>query len=171
MRLPPTPTVKDAFRGLPSPPHSEFPNHIGRDHSQRIIERYASLEYGERDHKTRINKLHPEKPSFTIIVGSDKGGGKGHIHPFEPREVTPRESARIQTFPDHWAFSGTSKHPIRQIGNAVPPVFAGILAAHVMKEVFGISNPPTYTEIVSTLGLDYLLQAEDDSKKELYVSA
>jgi DNA (cytosine-5)-methyltransferase 1 len=73
-------TVKDALRGLPSP-NINFPaNHTGRKHSDRIIERYGSMNAGERDHFTRINKLDLSKPSYTIIVGSDKGGGKGHIH-------------------------------------------------------------------------------------------
>ncbi|MCG3773354.1 MAG: Modification methylase AplI [Nitrospira sp.] len=101
------------------------------------MDRYRSLKPGERDPKTRINKLDLDKPSFTIIVGSDKGGGKGHVHPSEPREVTPRESARIQTFPDWWAFSGTSRHPIRQVGNAVPPLMAAAVGNALRSQVFG----------------------------------
>lgn len=130
--------------------------HVGRKHSPRIIERYKSLSFGERDHKTRINKLNPEKPSFTIIVGSDAGGGKGHVHPFEPREVTPRESARIQTFPDWWEFFGTGRHIIRQVGNAVPPLFAGILAQHVAKEIFNKRKKPNLDELIDKLELSYL---------------
>src|SRR5205823_391079 len=98
---------------MPQPIQGKMFNHVGREHSQRIIDRYRSLEFGERDPSTRINKLHPGRPSYTIIVGSDKGGGKGHVHPFFPREVTPRESARIQTFPDWWQFYGTGRHVIR----------------------------------------------------------
>lgn len=130
--------------------------HVGRKHSQRIIDRYSSLSFGERDHKTRINKLNPEKPSFTIIVGSDAGGGKGHVHPYEPREVTPRESARIQTFPDWWEFYGTGRHIIRQVGNAVPPLFAAMLAQHVAKEVFDKSKRPNLEELINKLNLSYL---------------
>ncbi len=130
--------------------------HVGRKHSQRIIERYSSLAFGERDHKTRINKLNPEKPSFTIVVGSDAGGGKGHVHPFEPREVTPRESARIQTFPDWWEFYGTGRHIIRQVGNAVPPLFAAILAQHVAKEVFNQQKTTNFNEFINKLNLGYL---------------
>lgn len=151
-----TPVVGDILKGLPELPNKDIPNHIGREHSERIIERYSQLSFGERDSKTRINKLHPEKPSFTIVVGSDKGGGKGHIHPYQPREVTPRESARIQTFPDFWAFSGTSRHPIRQIGNAVPSVFAAQLASHLIKEAFNVDSTTSYEDIIETLGLSYL---------------
>jgi DNA (cytosine-5)-methyltransferase 1 len=97
---------------------------------------------GERDHFTRINKLDLTRPSFTIIVGSDKGGGKGHIHPSEPREVTPRESARIQTFPDWWEFTGTVRHPIRQVGNAVPPLLAFAVGNAVREQIFGLPKIP-----------------------------
>lgn len=153
--LPPV-TVEDAFRGLPIDPTPTIPNHIGRVHGEAVTERYRNMAYGERDSKTRINKLDPNRPSYTIVVGSDKGGGKGHIHPYSPREVTPRESARIQTFPDFWEFTGTSRHPIRQVGNAVPPLFAGIIAAHLLKETFGEADAPDYNSLMSRLGLDYL---------------
>lgn len=152
----PAVTVGDTILSLPDPPSTTIPNHVGRAHGQAVINRYKALKYGERDSKTRINKLNPDKPSFTIVVGSDKGGGKGHVHPNAPREVTPRESARIQTFPDFWAFSGTSRHPIRQVGNAVPPVFAAVIGANLLKEAFGVENPPTYDEIIDRLGSDYL---------------
>lgn len=149
-------TVKEVFRNLEEPELINLPNHKGRVHSQRIIDRYASLEFGQRDPKTRINKLHPDRPSFTIVVGSDAGGGKGHIHPYIPRELTPRESARIQTFPDFWQFSGTSRHPIRQVGNAVPPLFAALLAAHLRKHLFDEAVSLSYEDALNYLGLDYL---------------
>ena len=152
----PAATVSDAFRGLPDPPSDVIPNHVGRVHGKAVTDRYNALKFGERDSKTRINRLNPDKPSFTIVVGSDKGGGKGHVHPYSPREVTPRESARIQTFPDYWAFSGTSRHPIRQVGNAVPPVFAAVIGANLLREVFNVEDAPDYDEIIERLGLDFL---------------
>lgn len=153
--LPPV-TVKQAFKGLPLKPTPTIPNHIGRAHGSAVIERYRNLAYGERDSKTRINKLDPDKPSYTIVVGSDHGGGKGHVHPYEPREVTPRESARIQTFPDFWEFTGTSRHPIRQVGNAVPPLFAGIIGSQLLRYGFDEQDAPSYEQLIEKLGLDYL---------------
>ena len=153
-------TVTDAFRGLPKP-NTEFPaNHTGRKHSDRIIQRYASMNPRERDHFTRINKLDLNSPSFTIIVGSDKGGGKGHIHPTEPREVTPRESARIQTFPDWWSFNGTVRHPIRQVGNAVPPLLAFAVGNAVRSEIFGMSKIP-FQRALEQLSQEHLFEEED----------
>lgn len=149
-------TAGEVLEGLGEPEVTDLANHKGRVHSQKIIERYASLKFGQRDPKTRINKLDPNRPSFTIVVGSDAGGGKGHIHPYSPREVTPRESARMQTFPDFWAFSGTSRHPIRQVGNAVPPLFAALFAAHVRKHLFDDIANLSYKEAIHYLGLDYL---------------
>jgi DNA (cytosine-5)-methyltransferase 1 len=150
-------TVGEVLNNMPSPSkESNIPNHIGRNHSQRIISRYANLDFGERDSKTRINKLDPNRPSYTIIVGSNQGGGKGHIHPHEPREVTPRESARIQTFPDWWEFSGKGRHVIRQVGNAVPPLFSSLLATHLKKYLFSETSTISYDELIGKLGLSYL---------------
>lgn len=154
-------TVHEALFDLPKPitdwkGSAIINGHVGRKHSDRIIERYGSLNFGERDHKTRINKLDPKRPSYTIIVGSDKGGGKGHVHPFEPREVTPRESARIQTFPDWWEFNGTGRHIIRQVGNAVPPLFASILANHIERHIFGRKNKVSYNSLIKRLELNFL---------------
>lgn len=147
-------TVSDALRGLPTL-SNKLPNHVGRQHSNRIMDRYARLQFGERDSRTRINKLDPKRPSFTIIVGSDKGGGKGHVHPYEPREVSPRESARMQSFPDWWAFSGTSRHPIRQVGNAVPPLLAALIGREIISEFFGGSRRDLW-EILTLLGQEHL---------------
>ena len=150
-------TVREALRYLPRNwQNSGVPNHTGRKHSERIISRYESLVAGERDPKTRINKLIPNRPSFAIIVGSDQGGGKGHVHPFVPREVTPRESARMQTFPDWWEFHGTGRHVIRQVGNAVPPLFAALLAEHIRKHVYDVGKSHTYDELVELLDLPWL---------------
>lgn len=150
-------TVKEALRFLPKPGEfSPVPNHIGRNHSDYIVTRYKNLEFGERDPKTRINKLNPTRPSYTIIVGSDKGGGKGHVHPTVPREVTPRESARMQTFPDWWQFAGTGRHVIRQVGNAVPPLFAALVAQHVRVHIFGEKKQREYEDFIEIMGLDYL---------------
>lgn len=160
-------TVTDALQNLPKIGAAASPrNHVGRIHGEEIISRYGRLSFGERDSKTRVNKLHPERPSFTIIVGSDKGGGKGHVNPFEPREVTPRESARIQTFPDWWGFSGTSRHPIRQIGNAVPPVLAAAIGSFILERIFKYPSVAR-KDIWAKLGQNHLLDAEEKKLKLL----
>lgn len=64
-------------------------------------------------------RLHPNQPSTTIIAGG--GGGTWGYHYDEPRALTNRERARLQSFPDDFIFEGTFTEIRRQIGNAVPP--------------------------------------------------
>lgn len=64
-------------------------------------------------------RLDPNQPSSTIIAGG--GGGTWGYHYEEPRALTNRERARLQTFPDNFVFEGSTTEVRRQIGNAVPP--------------------------------------------------
>ena len=64
-------------------------------------------------------RLHPDQPSTTIIAGG--GGGTWGYHYDEPRALTNRERARLQSFPDDFIFEGSFTEVRRQIGNAVPP--------------------------------------------------
>lgn len=158
--LPAWRTVENALYGLPElipngATIKSVPNHHGRRHSQRIIDRYSSLLPGERDPKTRINRLDLTKPSFTIVVGSDHGGGKGHVHPTQPREVTPRESARIQSFPDWWRFTGSVRDEIRQVGNAVPALLGFSIGNAIRTQIFKRKGVPMQTAI-SSLGQEHL---------------
>lgn len=160
--LPDVRTVCDALRGLPPLPQNldgsqTIANHHGRRHSERIIKRYSALKPGERDSKTRINKLDSSKPSYTIVVGSDKGGGKGHVHPTEGREVTPRESARIQTFPDWWEFTGSVRDEIRQVGNAVPSLLGFHIGNALRSEVLSL-RPISLKNGLKKLGQEHLFK-------------
>jgi len=157
-------TVSDGLRDLPSMGRGNLDNHTGRKHSQRIIDRYAGMMPGERDKHTRINKLDLSRPSYTIIVGSDAGGGKGHIHPIKPREVTPRESARMQTFPDWWGFSGTGRHPIRQVGNAVPTLLGAAVGMSVIDQIFN-RTPNSYEEVLDLLNQNHLFNTNLNVKQ------
>jgi DNA (cytosine-5)-methyltransferase 1 len=67
-------------------------------------------------------RLHPDKPSTTIIAGG--GGGTWGYHYKEPRPLTNRERARLFGYPDNFEFVGSIAEVRRQIGNSVPP--AGI---------------------------------------------
>ena len=151
--------VKHALIGLPDE-LGTIHNHIGRKHSDEVKNRYEGLFFGERDSTTRINRLHPDRPSYTIVAGSGKGGGKGHVHPFYPRELTPRESARMQTFPDFWRFSGTGRHPIRQVGNAVPPVLAAVWAKSLAVNLFGspLGAVRATDDTLGSLGQSHLIR-------------
>ncbi|MCM3382134.1 DNA cytosine methyltransferase [Shouchella rhizosphaerae] len=113
----------------------ELPNHVTRKHSPETIERYSKLNFGERDKLGRVDRLHPDQPSKTIISGGNRGGGRSHLHPFLPRTLSPRECARIQTFPDDFIFEGSIARQFTQVGNAVPPLMAFNLGKYIVEEL------------------------------------
>jgi DNA (cytosine-5)-methyltransferase 1 len=113
----------------------ETPNHVKRIHSNRVFERYSKILPGERCRTDHTDRLHPDKPSGTVLVGSSGGGGRPFIHPVEHRHLTVREVARLQTFPDWFEFKGPGTAQYRQVGNAVPPIFAKAIAEAIQKHL------------------------------------
>lgn len=76
-------------------------------------------------------RLHPDKPSPTVTGRG--GGGTRLYHWAEPRALTDRERARLQTFPDDFVFVGSGKSVRSQIGGAVPPLAAKAIITAVLK--------------------------------------
>lgn len=107
------------------------PNQIIRIHGERVAGRYSKILPGERDRIDHTDRVHPNKPSGTVLVGSGGGGGRPFIHPFEHRHLTVREAARLQSFPDWWTFQGNVTSQYRQVGNAVPV----LMAHHIAKSI------------------------------------
>lgn len=99
-------------------------NHIVRKHGSIVRERYANTKPGTRCKTDHTDRIDPDLPSGTVLVGSSAGGGRPHIHPVEPRVITVREAARLQGFPDWYVFKGSTTDQYRQVGNAVPPLMA-----------------------------------------------
>ena len=56
-----------------------------------------------------------------------------YIHPWEARGLSPREAARIQTFPDDFILKGAQNSWYAQVGNAVPVKFAEVIGRSIMK--------------------------------------
>ena len=112
------------------------PNHETRNHKVRSVRRYMRLGYGERDHLGRVDRLDPTRPAKTVIAGGTKGGGRSHLHPEIPRTLSVRECARLQTFPDDYRFTGSTARQFTQVGNAVPPVLAAVLAERIARAYF-----------------------------------
>lgn len=84
-------------------------------------------------------RLDPEKPSYTV-TGS--GGGGTHIYHWdEPRALTNRERARLQTFPDDYEFIGSKETVRKQIGMAVPCRGARIIFEAILRSFAGIDYP------------------------------
>lgn len=121
-----------------------IPNHVTRNHNSESIRRYMTLGYGKRDHLGRVDRLDPNKPSKTIIAGGTGGGGRSHLHPFIPRTMSVRECARLQTFPDHYVFTGPVARQFTQVGNAVPPVLAYEMACAIYKSIYALSTKNSF---------------------------
>lgn len=113
--------------------------HCSRPHNERDLRDFARLREGETCSRALARGVEMEFPynrsSFkdrytrqarnslcSTIVAHLKNDGLMFIHPIQVRSLTPREAARVQTFPDTFKFSGSRSHVFTQIGNAVPPL-------------------------------------------------
>lgn len=120
------------------------PNHERGLDSPDVVERLKLIEPGmnyrmiPKDHPLAVKglishvyrRLDPDRPSYTVIASG--GGGTHGYHHVEPRRLSNRERARLQTFPDDFVFEGgvgRSNYPRvrRQVGNAVPPEGARVI--------------------------------------------
>jgi len=117
-------------------PINDTENHLTRDHTAQSILRYMELNYGERDQLGRVDRLNPYLPSKTVIAGGINGGGRSHLHPYSPRTLSVRESARLQTFPDNYIFTGPVARQFTQVGNAVPPLMGFKIAEEIYKQFY-----------------------------------
>ncbi len=94
-------------------------------HSKAVGKRYASLEQGTSDRKSKSYKLDwdGQCPTLRAGTGRDKGSYQAvrPLHPEQGRVITVREAARLQGFPDWYTFHPTKWHSFRMIGNSVSP--------------------------------------------------
>jgi DNA (cytosine-5)-methyltransferase 1 len=145
---------KTAREALTEPPIPiDTPNNELTRHSSKVIELLNHIPPGQNawyegiPEHLRLNvkgakmsqiyrRLHPEQPSYTV-TGSG-GGGTHMYHWQEPRALTNRERARLQTFPDDYIFLGGKEKVRQQIGMAVPPEGAKIIIEAILKTFAGI---------------------------------
>jgi DNA (cytosine-5)-methyltransferase 1 len=101
--------------------------------ADKLKELYTSLT-GKQSNVHKYYVLRWDEPSNTIPAHLYKDGLR-HIHPDsqQARTITVREAARLQTFPDDYEFISGTAMDYKIIGNAVPPMFASILASVLME--------------------------------------
>ncbi|MFI3202106.1 MAG: DNA cytosine methyltransferase [Eubacteriales bacterium] len=94
------------------------------------------MPYAHRNHcfKDKYYKLHANRPCRTITAHL-RMDCHSHIHPYQIRSLTPREAARVQSFPDDYMFLGAYLKTYMQIGNAVPPMMARGIAGVIKKYI------------------------------------
>jgi DNA (cytosine-5)-methyltransferase 1 len=93
------------------------------ENSRQALKRGVEMEfpYDRENFKDRYTKQHRDGLCSTIVAHLQKDGLM-FIHPTQTRSLTPREAARIQSFPDTFTFPQLVTHCFPQIGNAVPPL-------------------------------------------------
>lgn len=133
-------------------------NHITMKHTARLVERFSHIGYGQsvadvaeefqqrkrgdagvvsgKVYSQNNMRPYPDKPSPTIPASFQSN----FVHPYENRNYTAREGARLQSFPDWYEFCGKrttmswekNLSQYQQIGNAVPPLLAKGIAKNIM---------------------------------------
>lgn len=109
-------------------PHSlrdmrDFCRLLEGETSRQALKRGVEMEfpYDRENFKDRYTKQHRDRLCSTIVAHLQKDGLM-FIHPTQTRSLTPREAARIQSFPDTFVFPQAVTRCYPQIGNAVPPL-------------------------------------------------
>lgn len=143
-------TARTALSGIPS----DAPNNEIKHLSDTVVRRLSYIKPGQNvwqadmpetlqiKTRTKISqiyrKLDPDRPSYTMTASG--GGGTFGYH-WTDRELTNRERARIQTFPDDYSFIGKYASVRKQIGMAVPPRGAEIIFNAILNTFSGIPYP------------------------------
>ena len=124
-------SVIDSVMDLPYEAN-ELNGHLLFNPTKEIIKRIKNLNHGERL-SSKFNfsrmRIHPDKPSPTVSTKPL------FIHPIYDRLMTPRELARLQSFPDSFEFTGSKTAMVKQIGNAVPPLMAEVIASNLRRKM------------------------------------
>lgn len=137
---------KNRYQSLMRECSKQVNNHISTPHSNEVLKRIAFVKQGQnfKDlpeemrtksvHSGAYGRLIADYITPTITTRFDTPSTGRVIHPFLNRTLTVREAARLQSFPDHFKFTGTRTSQGKQVGNAVPPLVAKSIAEMFIKD-------------------------------------
>ena len=114
--------------------------------------RRANEKQGKPAYEDVYGRLAWDRPSVTITNYARNPASGRYAHPEQDRGLSIREAACLQGFPRAFEFAGPLDPCFRQIGNAVPPLFAGSLAAHLLGELLGPPVAPGPGGILKSVG-------------------
>lgn len=136
---------KNEYQQLMRSESNRIYNHVGTNHTNRVRDiialvpdggNYKDLPVelqGTRNFNVAWTRYDSEKPAPTVDTGH-----RHHFHYKYNRVPTVRESARLQSFPDNFIFRGNKTEQYRQVGNAVPPLLAKVLAKKLLEYLEGV---------------------------------
>jgi DNA (cytosine-5)-methyltransferase 1 len=167
---PQTPTIDQAFAGLPVPDRENAPQgHVTPEVSELENARIKGLRPGQtmRDLPEALQHTSYTRRAFRRVkdgTPTEKRGGapaglrrlcgdqpskaitsaavREFVHPYADRRLTLREAARLQTFPDWFEFHGTASEQATLVGNAIPPHFARCLGGSLSQHFCECHSAP-----------------------------
>ena len=166
--------VGEAINDL-SKKDTSFQNHIILNHSETVVSRYKLIPEGGKlpspeklpkeirrsNFGSTYERLDRKKVSKTLVPGNNAFP----IHPTLNRSLTPREAARIQTFPDNHIFEGTRRKQCILVGNAVPPLLASKIANEIIKHSKDLHKESSNLILEKNNSLNVINFAKAKSKK------
>lgn len=124
-----------------------FYNHVASVHTNKTIEILKLVKPGQtmKDlpaeyqtksvHSGAYGRMKKDEPSYTLTTRINTPSVGRITHPIDDRTITPREAARIQSFPDNYHFLGDITSVGMQIGNSVPPVLGEALGKTIVEQL------------------------------------
>ncbi|MEM3485448.1 MAG: DNA cytosine methyltransferase [Candidatus Methanomethyliaceae archaeon] len=152
------PSTIETIKAVPKDGGSR-PAHVGPACLREAAERNGKAVYEDV-----YGRLFWDRPAITITAYARNPASGRFVHPEQDRGLTAREAALLQGFPKTYYFAGTLEEKFRQIGNAVPPLFAAFLAIYLLGELtsgatcsddfdYGITAPigPSFSRLIPSL--------------------
>jgi len=171
-------TVGEAIMDLVNDPTAM--NHQSLNHTDKVVRRYKLVPEGgklpppeelpkeirRKNFGNTYQRLHRKRPSTTMVPGNNAFP----IHPTLNRSLTPREAARLQSFPDTHEFFGSRAIQCKLVGHAVPPLLAAHLAHCIIDHLSGgDGNPSKSDELILRRGDVFMGGVTIKGKKQTFV--